>query len=549
VVVCGGEGDAFDLYGLGPVHRDLERRLGEDRVILVANVAEIWRARRRAAETGVPELSPSAGLAKSRAFRARKLAELEEQWGHVLSRGGATHDGRDANTSTLLRVLEGAPPGGGPTGRLPSDGSMTSLTVIYAGHGGSFRSVRRGSPLLSSLPCDLCGSPHGDRPARDPSRAARMWAEWLDEDVNSARAAATTSQSTETDEILVEGDAVLTPRGRGLVVARRAVPHRYALTSVSQAGARPCLHPFVYDIGLRERPRGDAWPDSYLLLADTLSRAAGCPSRCPLAAVALVAGFLDAPSLARVTQAALPGTSGSARAGAQATSARWGVPFAGLLLRGCRRDAICAPSGRGHLDHYHSTRRTREWAFGMPHPGEIRDYDFVGWRDSSGLIDPTGLLFGAQLLQGMMRVRGHSPRCRALVMTEACYSGGAAKFMDDEALASHVKLADWPLILVSTAGEAQTSVAGLIRRVTDLAVGERDPSTTMLQVVQRAQEGLRDEHAEVTAANLALASGAERSVRGMAETAVRVTGHAGVATALVTDFFGAAADPPPLEVQ
>ena len=95
----------------------------------------------------------------------------------------------------------------------------------------------------------------------------------------------------------------------------------------------------------------------------------------------------------------------------------------------------------------------------MSHP-EI--YGPVAWR-MSGIDHPYYRLQWQQLFSGFHAIRDHSPQCKILSLTESCFSGGTIKFMQDKVLARFHALATWPLFLITTAGEEESSIAGFMQ--------------------------------------------------------------------------------------
>ena len=200
VLIAGGEADTFDMFNLHHTFNFCVDRLGRSRVILIANVAEVHHMRRCAAESGVPELSPTRTREQSKAFRQRKLDEFERNFARVLDEGGADYDYKDANAETVVRVLTGQARHKGDK-VIPHTG-VRSVFICFGGHGGSFRSAPRLSPLEQEWACDLCLKPHIARPVRDAVRAEEQWASWLHEDTNYAFVGMQATQSAEHDQVL-----------------------------------------------------------------------------------------------------------------------------------------------------------------------------------------------------------------------------------------------------------------------------------------------------------------------------------------------------------
>jgi hypothetical protein len=95
-----------------------------------------------------------------------------------------------------------------------------------------------------------------------------------------------------------------------------------------------------------------------------------------------------------------------------------------------RRDAMCLAVGSRQENHYHSSIKTREWMFELPHSSPLDIYRFVSWR-YSGFSERRvrKFLFWQQLFQALYSIRYTQPDCHILGLTEACFSGGAIKFV------------------------------------------------------------------------------------------------------------------------
>jgi hypothetical protein len=100
-------------------------------------------------------------------------------------------------------------------------------------------------------------------------------------------------------------------------------------------------------------------------------------------------------------------------------------------------------------------------------------------------------LFWQQLFQSLHSIRNTQPNCRILGLTEACFSGGAIKFVKDEAISFFNRLEKWPIFLIATAGEAQTSFSGFMTRFlhhAKQATEQASDGTTLLQTFLQASE-------------------------------------------------------------
>ena len=154
-------------------------------------------------------------------WHRRRLDEHERSWARAFSTGGADYDGPAANAETVLRVLSGSPRRPGDK-VLPRTG-VRSVFICFAGHGGSFPAVPRLSELHYTTKCDLCGRVHRRRKIREIAAAAWSWLRWVHQDCNPAFRGAEQTQSSEHDQLLFEGETVLTPFGPGRVIGRCVV--------------------------------------------------------------------------------------------------------------------------------------------------------------------------------------------------------------------------------------------------------------------------------------------------------------------------------------
>lgn len=467
VIVAGGEGFQYGIYNLEPVFELCVRQLGRDRVILVAPIEEIIEDRRRAAETGIPVFSPTLSPEQNRIKNLEKLAEFENRFKFIREHGGADYDGPDCTAETVMRILAGQPRREGDK-VLPRDPSLLgSVFFCFGGHGGSFRSIKRNSPILTTTKCDLCSQAHTLRPKRELSseEVGSQWPVWLQEDCNYVlKYSNTATHSLEHDRVLCEDDEVVTPFGMGRVVGRVSVAaqqvdramhalwpsSKFPLVGSTGHYTSPFLltfgtqhsppmflpHPFLYKVVLNvtnefdgdERLNGGScW--RVLSLLHLFSTVHGI--QLPPSAVASLEGFLDMEDHRSVRDVC--------REDVQARCKDNGY----VLLR---RDVMCLPFGPREYNHFHSSLKTREWAFGMPHAAPLGVYGPVAWRHSP-VTSPTHLLVWQQIFAGLHGIRQSAPNCRILALTEACFSGGAMKFMDDERLTYWNKLESWYVVL------------------------------------------------------------------------------------------------------
>ena len=242
VIVGGDEGETSAMFNLHLAFNLAVERLGRERVILIANVDHVRQELRRRAATGVPSFSPTLSYATNCERWSARARRFEELYAPVFESGGADYE--EASAETVLRVLTGRRRHGHPRDKVVPPSGIDSLFFCLSGHGGSFRSVPRLSERLCTANCDLCGAPHRPRPLRDERRVARDWARWLQRDCNTFHAAPPSGRISpvspvgspdaasrvpgwvESDRMLVTGDRVLTPYGRGVVEGRQLVGAR-----------------------------------------------------------------------------------------------------------------------------------------------------------------------------------------------------------------------------------------------------------------------------------------------------------------------------------
>jgi hypothetical protein len=225
-------------------------------------------------------------------------------------------------------------------------------------------------------------------------------------------------------QVLVVGDRVLTPFGGGHVVRRsRRAPYQLHIES---HGAE-CYHSYVYDVELAPSA-ADLVPDTaqgvwvHLFALQLFSMVSG-GAQLPLAALGVFSAALSLHGGASVTcivrELLLPPAASHPR-----------------RLRLCRRELLCLSVGPRCENHFHSSLRTREWAFGLAHPAvDPASYGAISWRHSQH-ASVEYFLFWQQIFEGVSAIHRRMPRCRLLLLTEACYSGGAIKFMSNESLRS-----------------------------------------------------------------------------------------------------------------
>ena len=227
-------------------------------------------------------------------------------------------------------------------------------------------------------------------------------------------------------QILVVGDRVLTPFGGGRVV-RRTQCASYQLHVESHGGE--CYHSYMYDIELASSAVNLVADEStsvqrvwlHLFALQLFSMVSG-GLQLPLAALRAFAEALSIGGAASIARSV-----GELIVQPPASEPR--------RLRLCRRELLCMPVGPRCENHFHSSLRTREWAFGMAHPAAPASYGAISWRHSQ-YSSVEYFLFWQQIFEGFSAIHRRQPSCRLLLLTEACYSGGAIKFMSNQSLRS-----------------------------------------------------------------------------------------------------------------
>ena len=205
------------------------------------------------------------------------------------------------------------------------------------------------------------------------------------------------------------------------VEAARALAASLSTTAVEQGGG---VGRVTAGSSTSLLPGGSCWKALSILYTFSVSPQG---VQLPPAAVGLLNAFLDNSDHANLRQFTLAHVRDQCAAHGSVT---------------LRRDLLCLPFGPREHNHFHSSLKTREWAFGMPHASPLEIYGPVSWRHSP-VTTPTHLLVWQQIFTGLHSIRNVAPRCRVLALTEACFSGGAMKFMEDERLSYWNKLESW----------------------------------------------------------------------------------------------------------
>lgn len=500
VIVAGAEGETSNMFNIGAVFDLCVQRMGREHVIVVANVQETHDKLKRAATTGVPAFSellrPFPNVPGNLERSMARLRRFEAANASILAGGGADYDYERASTESVMRVLTGRPLKAGDK-VIPADEKVRSVFFCLAGHGGSFRSVRRNGHQLATIRCDLCKRPHTPRVTRAQNKASTHWLDWQTEDCNGTYIASegqvdakerlfsstkaklnyarSHMQSAEDDRTLAEEDAVITPFGPGTILSVSSKGPRYNSVLPTTFGAK-CWTRCRYTVRLH--PQGGHKP----------GKGGGHNNPCwrllaILRAFPLLSGGREIPGGVARALFELLGGCGSLCEWVRVCGVR--VESGALVLSRARREWMCLSCGPRREDHYHSSLKTREWAFGLPHASPASYYGHVSWRYAYART-PTTLLFWQQLFEGFHSIRNHNPSCRVLCLTEACFSGGAMKFMDDRALCYWRHLETWPLFFVATASEAATSVVGMMNIFIDCVKAARGKAVTIGALVERA---------------------------------------------------------------
>ena len=462
------------LPNIAPVFEFCVRRLGRSRVILLANVEEQHQTLMEAARTGYPVFSDSFSNEENKSKKQAQLHAFRQKFSFIFAHGGADYDFERCNAATLMNVLHGTRTLPGDK-VVPNDTSAHSVFVCLNGHGDSSRCLPRSSPRLEHVPCDLCQRPHARRPGRDvaatamtSSAGASQFLEWIIEECLTPRSKQT--MSNEDDRNLDEGDRVLTPVGLGTVLRakRRAikyplpllVDHRYASPSSLWSS-------YTYDVLL------DAEANVAVRRAqssDPRLAFAGDPVWRKLSLLQSISGLTKG----RIQCSCF--AANSMEAYLTETDIRClfiaGIQRPGRLtvLKHCRRDFLTLAVGPRKENHYHSSLLTREWYFGMLHEASHEQpasslsstsdpFAFVASRYAG--TEYRCYFFWQQLFQSLHAIRKHSPACKILCVMESCYSGGCIKFLKDPCRSWFNHLKDWPIFLIATAGESQTSLGGI----------------------------------------------------------------------------------------
>eukprot|EP00656_Telonema_subtile_P056332 TRINITY_DN8972_c0_g1_i3.p2 TRINITY_DN8972_c0_g1~~TRINITY_DN8972_c0_g1_i3.p2 ORF type:complete len:211 (-),score=57.34 TRINITY_DN8972_c0_g1_i3:167-799(-) len=210
-------------------------------------------------------------------------------------------------------------------------------------------------------------------------------------------------------------------------------------------------------------------------------------------------------------------------------------------MRSVRRDWMSLEVGPRALNHYHSSLKSREWVVAMPHHADDKSiFGALSWRHSEH-SEPYGFLAWQHIFEGMGKIREASPDTQILVLTEACYSGGAIKFMDDESLNYWRELELWPIFLIATAGEAQQSISGLMQLFVaqcKLALEDRAVDGSLLNVFEQAVDAYWERQNFVFRENAKIVRQSSQNIKRMSEINHSFALKSRIHEAHVSTFFG-----------
>ena len=151
---------------LGAAYRTLVDRLGRDRVIVIAEVAEVLNCLETSAATGLPPYSPTLSDEQNMNLWRATHRRVRDNLQVIMDDGGPDYGGEDVNVETVIRVLEGRPREGIER-VVPANTGVESLFFAIYSHGGSHPSHERGADVPYTTKCDLCSPP---RPHPWPKR-------------------------------------------------------------------------------------------------------------------------------------------------------------------------------------------------------------------------------------------------------------------------------------------------------------------------------------------------------------------------------------------
>eukprot|EP00658_Telonema_sp_P-2_P037275 TRINITY_DN26820_c0_g1_i3.p1 TRINITY_DN26820_c0_g1~~TRINITY_DN26820_c0_g1_i3.p1 ORF type:complete len:179 (+),score=44.61 TRINITY_DN26820_c0_g1_i3:298-834(+) len=177
----------------------------------------------------------------------------------------------------------------------------------------------------------------------------------------------------------------------------------------------------------------------------------------------------------------------------------------------------------------------------MPHDADDKSiYGAVSWKYSE-YNEPYGFLAWQHIFQGLGSIREVSPSTQILVLTEACYSGGAIKFMDDKSLSYWRELEAWPVFLIATAGEAQQSISGLmqlfIEKARDVLEARAETDGSLMSVFENAEDAYWKLQQFVYNQNAKIERQSSANIRRMSEINYSFAKASGIQNTHISTFF------------
>ena len=173
-------------------------------------------------------------------------------------------------------------------------------------------------------------------------------------------------------------------------------------------------------------------------------------------------------------------TTAAAATAAAAVAAAAAAAGASCRRRRRRCSFCCGCSARSRhapASHAGAPERGHEHYLLMPHPtpeAEAKElYAGVAWAAGAAApgSDPHPLgptphrwrLYGTQLLQALLSVRQRHPRRKTIVLNQSCLAAGHARFLLHQPFKDHLATHQWPVLMISTAGEFETSLGDFMR--------------------------------------------------------------------------------------
>ena len=366
---------------------------------------------------------------------------------------------------------------------IPATTSLDSVFLCLNGHGDSARCLPRCSLRLSQIECDLCNKPHQERTERIDQTfdfktlTANQWMKWLQEDFVPLKTSMTNSK--ENDRILDVDDPVITLCGSGKIVAVRRIQkvpsknrNQYCLPTLEDPYVRSKTitfdHSYIYDVQITT---------PFTVANYSIDSTDSTDSTNSMDGTFQVLGTLQAFSTLTHGKYQLPPCAAILLEEYLGTTERQRlITFIfearpkNCVITSCRRDFLVMSKAPSIENHYHSSLKSREWFFGMLH-SSVQDeqthplwyahddpYAFVASRYAG--THYKNYLYWQQMFQGLHTIRARSPTCKLLCLMESCYSGGSIKFLKNDCASWYNQLESWPIFLIATAGEAQTSFGG-----------------------------------------------------------------------------------------